>query len=146
VNLGLRNKAGEAVDVQESIDFRHPRIVTIFPTRKKASFTEKIRTRLATGVEIHPLDSTKSQILNAVASSIWRSQRYEGDQDQLDTDLKEQYGLPAAAEILKLASRRIVPVFSLSKMAYVDRVPRELPAPPPPNQAPADERAEPEGD
>jgi hypothetical protein len=57
----LRGEAGEAVDVQEPFDFRHQRIMAIFPANEKAKFAEKIREKLASVAEIYPHDSTKSQ-------------------------------------------------------------------------------------
>jgi hypothetical protein len=42
-NLGLGDEAREAVEVQESLEFRHRRIVTRFPRRGKPDFAGKPR-------------------------------------------------------------------------------------------------------
>jgi hypothetical protein len=58
--LGPGEEAGEAVDVQESLELGHSRIVTSFPKRRKANFAWKTRRKLTPAIESYPHDFTKS--------------------------------------------------------------------------------------
>jgi hypothetical protein len=59
-DLGPGGKTGEAVDVQESLEFGHGRIVAGFPTRRKANFGRKPREKRALATENYPHDFTKN--------------------------------------------------------------------------------------
>src|SRR5262245_4036390 len=59
-NLGLWDEAGEAVDVQESFEFGHRRIVTSSPRQRKPNCAGKTGGRPAPNIEKHPHDFTKS--------------------------------------------------------------------------------------
>src|SRR5262249_23876280 len=58
--LGPGDGAGKAVDVQESLEFGHPRIVTSSPRWRKSDFVGKSREKLALTTESYPHDFTKS--------------------------------------------------------------------------------------
>jgi hypothetical protein len=62
-DLGLRDEAGEAVDVQETLEFGHPRIVTSLPGRRKADFTGKYREKRASAIGNYPHDFTKNHFM-----------------------------------------------------------------------------------
>ena len=60
-DVGPGDEAGEAVDVQESLELGHRRIVTSFPRRGKPDFVGKHREKSAAGMGTHPPDFTKSR-------------------------------------------------------------------------------------
>jgi hypothetical protein len=59
-NRGQWYEAGEAVDVPESLEFGHPRIMTSFPRPRNCKPAWKYRAFQTSGVKIHPHDFTKS--------------------------------------------------------------------------------------
>jgi hypothetical protein len=59
-DLELGDEAGEAIDVQESLEFGHPGIVTSSPRRRKTAFAGKRRGKAALATESNPHDFTKS--------------------------------------------------------------------------------------
>jgi len=59
-DLGSGNEARKAVDVQESLEFGHPRIVTSSPRWRKSDFVGKSREKLALTTESYPHEYAKS--------------------------------------------------------------------------------------
>jgi hypothetical protein len=55
------HEAGEAVDVLESLEFSHPRIVTGFLSQWKADFAENIQGKCVSAIESYPHDYAKSR-------------------------------------------------------------------------------------
>jgi len=68
--LGAGDKAREAVDVQESLEFWHPRIVTGLAKRRKANFAGKTRGKFAPAIESYPRDFTKSPIYEGIINAL----------------------------------------------------------------------------
>ena len=59
--VGPGDETGKAVDVQESLEFGHPRIVTSSPRQRKSDFVGKSREKSALTTESYPHDFTKSR-------------------------------------------------------------------------------------